>query len=66
MFASFILNRRLPDVGEKKVYGTVTNGQVWRFIALTPALEVLIDLNDRYLTPIDDLLGTLNALATAN
>lgn len=49
-------------MGEKTVYGTVTTGQVWRFLALRPNLEVLIDLNDRYLTPIDELLGLLNAL----
>lgn len=62
MYASFIVNKRNPNMGEKTVYGTVTTGQVWRFLALRPSLEVLIDLNDRYLTPIDELLGLLNAL----
>ena len=66
MYAAYLFNRRDPSVGAKTVYGTVTTGQVWRFLALTPRLEVLIDLNDRYLTPIDELLGLLNAFIRAN
>ena len=66
MYAAYLFNRRDPNVGAKTVYGTVTTGQVWRFLALTPRLEVLIDLNDRYLTPIDELLGLLNAFIRAN
>lgn len=66
MYAAFLINRRDPNVGAKTVYGTVTTGQVWRFLALTPNLEVSIDLTDRYLTPIDELLGLLNALAISS
>jgi hypothetical protein len=65
MYAAFLVNRRDPKIGDKTVYGSVTTGQVWRFLALTPDLEVAIDLKDRYLTPIDELLGLLNALLTA-
>ena len=65
MYAAFLVNRRDPKIGDKTVYGSVTTGQVWRFLALTPALEVAIDLKDRYLTPIDELLGLLKALLTA-
>jgi hypothetical protein len=65
MYAAFLVNRRDPKIGDKTVYGSVTTGQVWRFLALTSELEVAIDLKDRYLTPIDELLGLLNALLTA-
>ena len=65
MYAAFLVNRRDPKIGDKTVYGSVTTGQVWRFLALTPNLEVAIDLKDRYLTPIEELLGLLNALLTA-
>ena len=65
MYAAFLVNRRDPKIGDKTVYGSVTTGQVWRFLALTPDLEVAIDLKDRYLTPIDELLGLLKALITA-
>ncbi|MBD2013658.1 hypothetical protein H6F96_06655 [Microcoleus sp. FACHB-53] len=65
MYAAFLVNRRDPKIGAKTVYGTVTTGQVWRFLALKPNLEVSIDLKDRYLTPIDELLGLLNAFVTA-
>lgn len=66
MYAAYLINRRDPNIGTKPVYGTVTTGQVWRFLALTSHLEVLIDLNDRYLTPIDELLGLLNAFVQVN
>jgi hypothetical protein len=66
MYAAHLVNRRDPNIGAKTVYGTVTTGQIWRFLALTSHLEVLIDLNDRYLTPIDELLGLLNALVQVN
>ena len=65
MYAAFLVNRRDSKIGAKTVYGSVTTGQVWRFLALTPNLEVSIDLKDRYLTPIDELIGLLNALITA-
>ena len=65
MYAAFLVNRRDPKIGDKTVYGSVTTGQVWRFLSLTPNLEIAIDLKDRYLTPIDELLGLLNALLTA-
>jgi hypothetical protein len=65
MYGAFLANRRDPKIGAKTVYESVTTGQVWRFLALTPNLEVLIDLKDRYLTPINELLGLLNAFITA-
>ena len=65
MYAAFLVNRRDPKIDAKTVYGSVTTGQVWRFLALTPNLEVLIDLKDRYLTPINELLGLLSAFITA-
>lgn len=65
MYAAFLVNRHDPKLGAKTVYGAVTTGQVWRFLALKSNLEVSIDLNDRYLTPLDELLGLLNALITA-
>ncbi|MEQ8753981.1 MAG: hypothetical protein RID09_10750 [Coleofasciculus sp. G1-WW12-02] len=64
MYAAYLVNRRDADMAAKTVYGTVTTGQIWRFLSLTTHLEVFIDLNDRYLTPIDELLGLLNALVT--
>ncbi|MBD1804229.1 hypothetical protein H6F98_01905 [Microcoleus sp. FACHB-SPT15] len=65
MYAAFLVNRRDPKIEAKTVYGSVTTGQVWRFLALTPNLEALIDLKDRYLTPINELLGLLSAFVTA-
>jgi hypothetical protein len=65
MYAAFLVNRRDPKIGDKTIYGSVTTGQVWRFLALTPEREVAIDLKDRYLTPIDELLGLLNAFLIA-
>lgn len=65
MYAAFLVNRHDPKLGAKTVYGAVTTGQVWRFLALKSNLEVSIDLNDRYLTPLDELLGLLNAFITA-
>ncbi|MCP2730812.1 hypothetical protein [Limnofasciculus baicalensis] len=64
MYGALLVNQRDPNIGTKTVYGCVTTGQVWRFLALTPDLEVLIDLKDRYLTPIDEVLGLLNAFIT--
>lgn len=65
MYAAFLVNRRDSKIGAKTVYGSVTTGQVWRFLSLTANLEVSIDLKDRYLTPINELIGLLNALITA-
>ncbi|MBO1347947.1 MAG: hypothetical protein EBE86_011335 [Hormoscilla sp. GUM202] len=44
---------------DSPIYGTVTTGQVWRFLALTKDMKAMVDLNDRYLTPVDELLGIL-------
>ncbi|MFB2839540.1 hypothetical protein [Floridanema evergladense] len=66
MYAAYLVNRRNSNLDKKTVYGTVTTGQVWRFLALTSDLEVFIDFSDRYLTPIEELLGLLNAFVQIN
>ncbi|NEO11816.1 MULTISPECIES: hypothetical protein [unclassified Moorena] len=64
MYAARLVNQKEPEMAERTVYGTVTTGQVWRFLALTPEGKAMVDLNDRYLTPVDELLGVLVAMTT--
>ncbi|NEO46420.1 MAG: hypothetical protein F6K55_20735 [Moorea sp. SIO4A3] len=64
MYAALLVNQKEPEMAERTVYGTVTTGQVWRFLALTPEGKAIVDLNDRYLTPVDELLGVLVAMTT--
>lgn len=63
MYAAHLLNQADPNLRSRSIYGCVTTGQVWRFLALQPDGTVQIDLNDRYLTPIDQLLGVLSAIS---
>ncbi|EDN66523.1 conserved hypothetical protein [Beggiatoa sp. PS] len=42
------------------IYGTVTTGTNWQFLKLTDH-QVEIDLNEYYLSEIDQILGILNA-----
>ncbi|MEO1591448.1 MAG: hypothetical protein AAFU71_09175 [Cyanobacteria bacterium J06632_22] len=62
MVAAQIQNQR-EGSSDEAIYGVVTTGQVWRFLRLDPNKHVLIDLKDRYLTPIEELLGALTAMA---
>lgn len=64
MVAARIINQLEPHFVDHSVYGCVTTGQVWRFLVLTAVGEVQMDLRDRYLTPIDELLGMLIAMVT--
>ncbi|NEO35023.1 MAG: hypothetical protein F6J90_01360 [Moorea sp. SIOASIH] len=64
MYAALLVNQKEPEMAERTVYGTVTTGQVWRFLALTQEGKAIVDLNDRYLTPVDELLGVLVAMTT--
>jgi len=59
MYAARLVNQRDPKLRDSPIYGTVTTGQVWRFLALTKDMKAMVDLNDRYLTPVDELLGIL-------
>ncbi|MBW4443244.1 MAG: hypothetical protein KME10_18785 [Plectolyngbya sp. WJT66-NPBG17] len=63
MYAAHLVNQADPKLRSRSVYGSVTTGQIWRFLALQADGTVEIDLNDRYLTPIDQLLGVLTAIS---
>ncbi len=65
MVAARMVNQLNPKLVDHCVYGCVTTGQVWRFLVLTPAGEVHMDLRDRYLTPIEELLGLLMAMVSS-
>ena len=62
MYAAQIINQKNQEENIKTVYGTVTTGQVWRFLSIDKTQLVKVDLNERYLTPINELLGILVAL----
>ncbi|MDF5720421.1 MAG: hypothetical protein PUP91_08045 [Rhizonema sp. PD37] len=62
MFAAQIINQKHQEENIKTIYGIVTTGQVWRFLSIDKTQFVKIDLNERYLTPINELLGILVAL----
>ncbi|MDF5714146.1 MAG: hypothetical protein PUP93_09685 [Rhizonema sp. NSF051] len=62
MFAAQIINQKNQEENIKTVYGIVTTGQVWRFLSIDKTQLVKVDLNERYLTPINELLGILVAL----
>jgi len=64
MYAARLVNQRDPKLSDRPVYGTVTTGQVWRFLALTKEMKAMVDLTDRYLTPVDELLGILVSLTS--
>ena len=63
-YAARLVNQRDPKLSDRAVYGTVTTGQVWRFLALTKDMKAMVYLNDRYLTPVDELLGILVSLTS--
>ncbi len=62
MFAAQIINQKNHEENITTVYGTVTTGQVWRFLSIDKTQLVKVDLNERYLTPINELLGIIVAL----
>jgi hypothetical protein len=55
MIAAQIVNR-----AEFDVYGVITTGSVWRFLRLR-SYELLVDLNEVYLMPLETLLGSMIA-----
>ncbi len=61
MYAAQIVNQRNLEENIKTVYGIVTTGQVWRFLSIDKTQQVKVDLNERYLTPLNELLGIIVA-----
>jgi hypothetical protein len=61
MYAAQIINQSNLEENLETVYGTVTTGQVWRFLSIDKNQRVKVDLNERYLTPLNELLGILAA-----
>lgn len=55
MIAAQIVNR-----AESDVYGVITTGSVWRFLRLRN-YELLVDLNEVYLIPLETLVGSIIA-----
>lgn len=49
----------------RSMYGTVTTGNVWRFLTLSDQ-TVSIDLTDYAMPPVDRILGILTYLVNAN
>ncbi len=49
----------------RSMYGTVTTGNVWRFLKLSDR-TVSIDLTDYAMPPVDRILGILSYLVNAN
>ncbi len=64
MFAAQIINQKNLEENIKIVYGTVTTGQVWRFLSIDKTQQVKVDLNERYLTPLNELLGILASITS--
>lgn len=64
MYAAQIVNQKNLEEKIKTVYGTVTTGQVWRFLSIDNNQQVKVDLNERYLTPLNELLGVLVAITS--
>ncbi|RUT01046.1 hypothetical protein DSM106972_070520 [Dulcicalothrix desertica PCC 7102] len=64
MYAAQIVNQKNLEVQIKTVYGTFTTGQVWRFLSMDTTQQIKVDLNERYLTPINELLGILSAITS--
>jgi hypothetical protein len=62
MYAAQIINQKNLEENIKAVYGSVTTGQVWRFLSIDNTQQVKVDLNERYLTPLNELLGILVAI----
>ena len=64
MYAAQIVNQKNLEENIPTVYGTVTTGQVWRFLSIDKTQLVKVDLNERYLTPLNELLGILAAITS--
>ncbi|MBF2063553.1 MAG: hypothetical protein IGS39_03845 [Calothrix sp. C42_A2020_038] len=64
MYAAQIVNQKSLEENIKTVYGIVTTGQVWRFLSIDKTQHVKVDLNERYLTPLNELLGVLVAITS--
>ncbi|BDA70667.1 hypothetical protein CAL7716_048330 [Calothrix sp. PCC 7716] len=64
MYAAQIVNQKNLEENISTVYGTVTTGQVWRFLSIDKNQLVKVDLNERYLTPLNELLGILAAITS--
>lgn len=64
MYAAQIVNQKNLEENIPTVYGTVTTGQVWRFLSIDKTQLVKVDLNERYLTPLNELLGILTAITS--
>ncbi|KYC36989.1 hypothetical protein WA1_45935 [Scytonema hofmannii PCC 7110] len=64
MYAAQIINQKNLEENIKAVYGSVTTGQVWRFLSIDKNQQVKVDLNERYLTPLNELLGILVAITS--
>lgn len=64
MYAAQIVNQKNLEVNINIVYGTVTTGQVWRFLSMDKNMLVKVDLNERYSTPLNELLGILVAITS--
>lgn len=64
MYAAQIVNQKNLEENIPTVYGTVTTGQVWRFLSIDKNQLVKVDLNERYLTPLNELLGILAAITS--
>jgi hypothetical protein len=64
MFAAQIINENNLEENIETVYGTVTTGQIWRFLSIDKNQKVKVDLNERYLTPLNELLGILIAITS--
>ncbi|BAZ11152.1 hypothetical protein NIES4071_29780 [Calothrix sp. NIES-4071] len=64
MYAAQIINQKNLEENINTVYGIVTTGQVWRFLSIDKTMLVKVDLNERYLTPLNELLGILVAITS--
>ena len=64
MFAAQIINQKNLEENIETVYGIVTTGQVWRFLSIDKTQQVKVDLNEHYLTPINELLGILTSITS--
>lgn len=51
------------DLPIPSVYGSVTNGSNWKFLKLS-GTELVVDITEYDITPIDQLLGILMAMTT--
>ncbi len=64
MFAAQIINQKNLEENIETVYGIVTTGQIWRFLSIEKSQQVKVDLNEHYLTPLNELLGILASITS--